>query len=113
MMSLWRHKSGEHVTAGDVGHSRYGTPLAEIIGAYAHGDPLKWLIIPTNWADTGGRCKGPEEWAEMMAPLVWEAWVELNPGAEPPDSVAVGRTTLELKLHAENYGGFNSQQPFD
>ncbi|HEX3826308.1 MAG TPA: hypothetical protein VHV82_03460 [Sporichthyaceae bacterium] len=112
-MNLWHHKdhSGA-VTAGEIGHSQYGTPLGEIIGADADCDAQKWMLIPTNWADSGGRWRGPEEWAQAMAPLCWGAWVELTPGAVNPGPTAVARTALELRSFAERFGGFDPKQPF-
>jgi hypothetical protein len=116
MMSLWRHKDRSEsggVTAGELGHSQYGTPLGEIIHADPHYDPQKWLILPTNWADSGGRWSGPGEWAAARAPLVWGAWVELTPGAEHPGPEAVGRTKLELERYGDQFGGFDPSRPFE
>jgi hypothetical protein len=113
-MNLFRHKDrAGPVTAADMGHSRYGTPLSEIV----HADPLydkrKWMIIPTDWATSGGRWSGPEEWAATRASLLWGAWVEVTPGAIHPGSSAVDRTALELKSFGERFGGFDPQRPFE
>lgn len=115
MMSMWhkdRSESGA-LTAGELGRSQYGTPLGQIIGAEPHYDRQKWLIIPTGWADAGGRWSGPDEWAAARAPLIWGAWVELSPAAEHPGSEAVERTKLELARYGEKFGGFDPKQPFE
>jgi hypothetical protein len=112
-MTLFRHKDHSGVkTAGELGHTQFGTPLGEVICAWPNEDPKKWLIIPTNWAESGGRCSGPDEWAATMGPLCWAAWVERTPAAVQPGPEAVQRTTLELRSFAERFGGFDPKQPF-
>src|SRR4051794_21603190 len=110
MMSLWRRKDHSHsggLTAGDLGHSQFGTPLDQILGADVDYATQKWLGVPTAWADTGGTWSNPEEWAARTGKMVWGAWVERTPGAELPDPDVVGRTTLELSRYAERFGGFD------
>src|SRR5215472_15132747 len=55
----------DHLTAGELGHSQYGTPLDEIIHAKAGCDPLKWIMVPAVW---GGHWSGPEHWANEAGP---------------------------------------------
>jgi hypothetical protein len=112
-MTMWRKKGDAesgHQTAGELGHSQFGTPLDQILNTRVRPDVRKWLTIPANW---GGRSRDPEQWAERMAPLVWDTWVELNDGAVHPGPDAVARTALELRTYAEHYGGFDPTQPFE
>jgi hypothetical protein len=109
----WRHKNVGGHTAGELGHSRYGTPLGQIIHAESDCDPLAWLLMPTNWADSGGLWDGPQDWAEATASLCWGAWVERTPDATPPAPEAIQLTALELKTYAEEFGGFDPQRPFE
>ncbi|HEX3826388.1 MAG TPA: hypothetical protein VHV82_03865 [Sporichthyaceae bacterium] len=113
-MNLWHHKDhAGPVTAAQVGHSRYGTPLGEIIHADLHYDKRKWMIIPTGWAESGGRWSGPQEWADTMADLLWGAWAEESPDAVRPGPEAVERTALEFRSFGERFGGFDPQRPFE
>jgi hypothetical protein len=113
-MAPWRHKEGSGSgpkTAGELGHSQFGTALDQIIHANnADYDELKWIAIPGRW---GGNYRGPQEFADTMAPLVWGSWLELNPGAEHPGREAVDRTALEIRTYAEKYGGSRPQNPFE
>src|SRR5581483_9735495 len=99
MSFLHRHKDGDsgHLTAGDLGHSQYGTPLDEILHAKVGRDALKWMMVPTFW---GGNWSGPDQWAETRGPEVWALWQEQT-GAPKPDPEAVAPTVLELKSYAE------------
>jgi hypothetical protein len=71
------------------------------------------MIIPTDWAESGGRWSGPEEWAETRASLLWGAWEETTPGAVRPGPEAAARTTLELRSYGVRFGGFDPQRPFE
>jgi len=111
-MLLRRHKGrakAGYKTAGELGHSQFGTPLDQILNTRIRLPMGKWLTVPANW---GGLDKDPEEWAQEMAPLVWGTWVELTPGAVHPGADAVARTALELRTYGEKYGGFDPTQPF-
>jgi hypothetical protein len=113
-MNLFHHKQGQSgdVTAGELGHSQYGTPLSQIIHADLNVDWQKWIIIPTNWGP-GFRCEDPQDWATDAAPGIWGAWVERTPGAEHPSQDVIDRTALELKAYGEKYGGFDPSRPFE
>jgi hypothetical protein len=116
MMSVWRrkdHSAAGGVTAGDLGHSQFGTPLDQILGADAAYDTAKWIGIPMAWADTGGSLGSPQEWAARMGPVRWSGWVKRTPGAEQPDPEVVERTILELSQYAQRFGGFDPKQPFE
>jgi hypothetical protein len=69
-------------------------------------------MIPTHWGD-GFRCSGPGDFAEDMAPVIWEAWQERNPGVKDPDPLAVDRTRAELQYYAEKFGGFDPMRLFE
>jgi hypothetical protein len=114
-MSLFRrgHDGGKgYLTSGDVGHSPNGTPLAQILHVDTAEDRLKWLLIPVHWGD-GYTFSGPDEWANMIAPLIWGAWKERNPGVSEPDPLAVDRTRAEIQSYAEKFGGFDRTRPFE
>jgi hypothetical protein len=117
-MNLFRHKQESsgglgpgYVTAGELGHTQYGTPLDQVLYAESACDPQKWMMIPTHWGP-GGQWKDPQDFAETAGPLVWGAWVERTPGAEHPGQDAVDRTVLELKAYGDKYGGADPHQPF-
>src|SRR6201999_3180264 len=99
-------------TAGEVGHSRNGTPLGQILHVDTAEDPLKWLMIPTHWGD-GTLYNGPDDLANIEAPELWALWKELNPGVTDPDPLAVDRTRAELKYYAEKFGGFDPMRLFE
>lgn len=105
-------KSAGYGTAGELGHSRNGTPLAEILHVKTAEDPLKWIMIPTHWSD-GTLYEGPEEFAAEQAPELWDLWKEQNPGVSDPDPSAVDRTRTELKYYAEKFGGFDPMRLFE
>ncbi|HEY2833516.1 MAG TPA: hypothetical protein VGJ14_13900, partial [Sporichthyaceae bacterium] len=100
------------LTASDVGHTQFGTPLEEVLVARSSPDALKWLLIPNHWGD-GLRWSGPGQWAEHNGPEVWALWQELNPGAPDPETTAIARTIVELKSYAEKFGGFRREEPFE
>jgi hypothetical protein len=112
-VNLFHHRQGKpgYVTAGELGHSQYGTPLDQVLYAESDYDPLKWIMIPGHWGD-GAYWNGPQHWADDSAPLVWGVWVERTSGTEQPGPEAVARTALELKSYAEKYGGFDPTRPF-
>jgi hypothetical protein len=115
-MSLFRrNKDGGsgHLTAGDLGHSQFGTPLDELLFARVDWDPQKWLSIPTAWEGDDTQWGSPEKWAEANGPLAWAAWQEQNPDAESPDTTAIARTIVELRSYAEKFGGFRPEDPFE
>jgi hypothetical protein len=105
-------RSAGYLTAGDVGHSPNGTPLDEILHVQPHEDRHKWIMIPTGWGD-GFTCNGPDDFANMMAPLFWGAWREWHPGTPEPDPLAVDRTRAEWQYYAERYGGFDPNRLFE
>jgi hypothetical protein len=116
MMSLWRrkdHSESGGLTAGDLGHSQFGTPLDQILSTDADYDVHKWIGIPTNWADTGGSLGMPNDWAARMGPVRWSGWVKRTPGAQQPEPEVVERTVLELLQYAKRFGGFDPKQPFE
>jgi len=112
-MTLWRHKGDSgpgHKTAGELGHSQFGTPLKEILHAEPIPDPAKWIMVPVHW---GGFSSGPDDWSAEMGQSRWEVWLELNPGSEDLGPEAHARTAAELKRYAERYGGPRPQDPYE
>jgi hypothetical protein len=105
-------KSSGDLTVGEVGHSRNGTPLAEILYVRPAEDPLKWLMIPPHWSD-GTLYEGPEDFAAQEAPELWALWKDQNRGVSDPDPLAVDRTRTELQYYAEKFGGFDPTRLFE
>ncbi|HEX3614371.1 MAG TPA: hypothetical protein VHU88_21980 [Sporichthyaceae bacterium] len=96
-------------TAGELGHSQFGTPLNQIIHADVDYDFRCWIGIPS-W---GGHWKDPQQWGEETAPITWGAWVETNPGAEHPGDEAVAETALKFAVYGAQFGGFDPSRPFE
>jgi hypothetical protein len=110
---MWRkkgHDGAAYKTAGELGHSQFGTPLDQILNTRVRPPIGKWLMVPANW---GGYDKDAKQWSQTTAPLVWGMWIERNPGAVHPGREAVARTALELQTYAEKYGGFDPTQPVE
>jgi hypothetical protein len=118
-MNLFRHKQESsggpepgYVTAGELGHTQYGTPLDQVLYAESTCDATKWISIPSHWGD-GVHWENPQHWSDSCAPLAWGVWLERTPSAEHPGQDAVDRTALELKAYGEKYGGFDPTRPFE
>jgi hypothetical protein len=100
-------------TAGEVGHSRNGTSLGEILHVDSAEDPLKWLMIPTHWGKDLCGYSDADDFADVQAPELWALWQELNPGVKDPDPLAVDRTRVELQYYAEKFGGWDPMGLFE
>jgi hypothetical protein len=97
-------------TAGEAGHSFFGTPLTQVLHAEVHCDLAKWVQVPLEWDE---QYPSPPQWADAMAKQRWDAWVAQHPGAARPASDAVAQTARDLQKVAEYYGGFDEMDAYE
>ena len=110
-MNLFRHKEASTVhTAGELGHSQFGTPLDQILHADTKCEAGKWIVVPGRW---GRRWKDPEEWATSVVPIYWGAWLEMNPAADRPSADVVADTAVQVAALGKKFGGFDPDRPFE